>query len=76
MTREHAGALVVFSDGMFLTHRRRLTELAAKGRLPAMFGRREFVDAGGLVSYAPSLGDNLRRAASYVDKILKGARPA
>ena len=76
MTREHAGALVVFSDGMFLTHRRRLAELAAKGRLPAMFGRREFVDAGGLVSYAPSLGDNLRRAASYVDKILKGARPA
>jgi ABC-type uncharacterized transport system substrate-binding protein len=76
MTRERAGALLVFPDGMFLLHRTRLADLTAKGRLPAMYGRSEFVDAGGLVSYAPSLGANLRRAASYVGKILKGAKPA
>jgi putative ABC transport system substrate-binding protein len=61
---------------MFLLHRTRIANLAAKSRLPAMYGVREFVDAGGLVSYAPSLRDNLRRAATYVDKILKGAKPA
>ena len=76
MARERAGALLVFSDGMLLLHRTRIADFAAKGRLPAMYGRSEFVDAGGLMSYAPSLGDNLRRAASYVDKILKGAKPA
>ncbi|RPH54073.1 MAG: ABC transporter substrate-binding protein [Acidobacteria bacterium] len=76
MTRERAGALLVFPDGMFLLHRTRIADLAAKSRLPAMYGVREFVDAGGLVSYAPSLRDNLRRAATYVDKILKGAKPA
>jgi putative ABC transport system substrate-binding protein len=75
MTRERAGALLVFPDGMFLLHRTRIADLAAKSRLPAMYGVREFVDAGGLVSYAPSLRDNLRRAATYVDKILKGAKP-
>ncbi len=76
MARERAGALLVFPDGMFLLQRKRITDFAAKSRLPAMYGRRELVDAGGLMSYAPSLGDNLRRAASYVDKILKGAKPA
>jgi putative ABC transport system substrate-binding protein len=75
MTRERAGALLVFPDGMFLLHRTRIADLAAKSRLPAKYGVREFVDAGGLVSYAPSLRDNLRRAATYVDKILKGAKP-
>jgi putative ABC transport system substrate-binding protein len=75
MTRERADALLVFPDGMFLLHRTRIADLAAKSRLPAMYGVREFVDAGGLVSYAPSLRDNLRRAATYVDKILKGAKP-
>jgi putative ABC transport system substrate-binding protein len=76
MARERAGALLVFSDGMLLLHRTRIADSAAKSRLPAMYGRSEFVEAGGLMSYAPSLGDNLRRAASYVDKILKGAKPA
>ncbi len=76
MASERAGALLVFSDGMLLLHRTRIADSAAKSRLPAMYGRREFVDAGGLMSYAPSLGDNLRRAATYVDKILKGAKPA
>jgi putative ABC transport system substrate-binding protein len=75
MTRERAGALLVFPDGMFLLHRTRIADLAAKSHLPAMYGVREFVDAGGLVSYAPSIRDNLRRAAIYVDRILKGARP-
>jgi putative tryptophan/tyrosine transport system substrate-binding protein len=75
MARERAGALLVVSDGMFFVHRARVAGSAAKSRLPAMYGRREFVDVGGLMSYAPSHGDNLRRAASYVDKIFKGAKP-
>jgi ABC-type uncharacterized transport system substrate-binding protein len=51
-------------------------KLAAKSRLPAMYGFREFVDAGGLMSYAANLADMYRRAATYVDKILKGSKPA
>src|SRR5262249_14845486 len=76
MTRERAGALLVLPDGVFLLHRTRMTELAAKSRLPAMYAYREDVDAGGLAFYGPSLRDNFRRAAIYVDKILKGAKPA
>jgi len=75
MARERAGALLAFSDGLFLLQRTRITDFAARSRPPAMYGRREFVDAGGLMSYVSSLGDNLRRAATYVDKILKGANP-
>ena len=59
---------------MFLIERRRLVDLAAKYRLPAVYGLREYVDAGGLMSYGPSNVDLFRRAAIYVDKILKGAR--
>jgi len=55
--------------------RRRLVDLAAKNRLPVMYGVREYVDAGGLMAYGPSLTDLFRRAATYVDKILKGAKP-
>ncbi len=76
VTRERAGALLVAADGMFLLHRARIADLAAKTRLPAMYGLREYVDAGGLVVYGPSLRENFRRAATYVDKILKGAKPA
>jgi putative ABC transport system substrate-binding protein len=76
MTRERAGALFVVADGMFLLHRTRIVGLAAKHRLPAMYALRGFVDAGGLVVYGASLSDNSRRAATYVDKILKGANPA
>src|SRR2546422_4402330 len=76
LTRERAGALLVPTDGMFLLHRARIVDLAAKSRLPAMYGTREFVDAGGLMVYGASLRENFRRAATYVDKILKGAKPA
>ncbi|HLF50260.1 MAG TPA: ABC transporter substrate-binding protein, partial [Methylomirabilota bacterium] len=76
MTRARAGALTVLPSTMFLHERRRLVDLAAKNRLPAVYSWREFVDAGGLMSYGPNVADNYRRAATYVDKILKGAKPA
>jgi putative ABC transport system substrate-binding protein len=76
MTKGRSGALLVPSDGMFILHRSRIIDLAAKRRLPAMYGTSEFVDAGGLMFYGPSLRDNFRRAAIYVDKILKGVKPA
>jgi len=76
MTREHADALTVLGSVMFTNERRRLVDLAAKNRLPAVYPWREFVDAGGLMSYGADLGDLYRRAATYVDKILKGATPA
>ena len=75
MTRARAGALTVLPSTMFLSERRRLVDLAAKNRLPAVYPSREFVDAGGLMSYGPNLADLFRRAATYVDKILKGAKP-
>jgi putative ABC transport system substrate-binding protein len=75
MTRARAGALTVLPSNMFNAERRRLVDLAAKNRLPAVYGPREFVDAGGLMSYGPNLADLYRRAATYVDKILKGAKP-
>ena len=75
LTRQRAGALLVLPDGMFLFHRARIADLAAKRRVPAMYGLRAHVDAGGLVFYGASLRDSFRRAATYVDKILKGAQP-
>ena len=75
MTRARAGALTVLASAMFFSERRRLVDLAAKNRLPAVYPLREFVDAGGLMSYGPNLADLFRRAATYVDKILKGAKP-
>jgi len=76
MTRARAGALAVLSTPMFFNERRRLVDLAAKNRLPAVYPWREGVDAGGLMAYGPNLADMYRRAATYVDKILKGAKPA
>ena len=76
MTRERADALIAFSDPLIVLHGRRITDLAAKSRLPAIYASREVVDAGGLMSYGPSISDMFRRAAVYVCKILKGARPA
>jgi putative ABC transport system substrate-binding protein len=68
--------LVVFPDSMFLGQRQKIAELAIRARLPTVFGRRESVDAGGLVSYGPSLRDHFRQTAGYVDRILRGAPPA
>src|SRR5712691_9869284 len=76
MTRARAGALTVLGGAMLFNERRRLVDLAAKNRLPAVYSWREFTDAGGLMSYGPDLADSLRRAATYVDRILKGAKPA
>ena len=76
MTTRRAGALLVLGDVMFVTHRIRLAELAAKSRLPAMYAQREHVNDGGLMSYGPLNRELFRRAATYVDKILKGAKPA
>lgn len=76
MTRERAGALMVLTDVMFITHRKRIVEFAAMSRLPAVYGEREFIDAGGLMFYGASLADMYRRAAMHVDKILKGGKPA
>jgi putative ABC transport system substrate-binding protein len=75
MTRARAGALAVLPTAMFFRERRRLVDLAAKNRLPTVFPYREFVDAGGLMAYGPNLADLSRRGATYVDKILKGAKP-
>ena len=76
MTRERAEALIAFSDPLFVLHRKQIADLAAKHRLPAVYAYREVVDAGGLMSYGPSLSDLFRGAAVYVGKILKGAKPA
>ena len=76
MTRARAGALTVLPSAMFANERRRLADLAAKNRLPAVYPQRAYVDAGGLMAYGPNLADMHRRAATYVDKILKGAKPA
>jgi ABC-type uncharacterized transport system substrate-binding protein len=76
MTKGRAGALAVWATAMFVNERRRLVGLAAKNRLPALYTLSEFVDAGGLMAYGHSQADLNRRAASYVDKILKGAKPA
>jgi len=76
MTRARVGALAVLGSAIFNSERRRLVDLAAKHRLPTVYTSRDFVDVGGLMTYGPSLADSFRRAAAYVDKILKGAKPA
>jgi putative tryptophan/tyrosine transport system substrate-binding protein len=75
MTRARAGALTVLASVMFFNERRRLVDRAAQNRLPAVYVAKEFVDAGGLMAYAANCADMFRRAAIYVDKILKGAKP-
>ncbi len=74
--KEGADAVVVLSNSVFTSQRRQIIELAAKSRLPASYARPEFVESGGLMTYGVSLTDNSRRAATYVDKILKGVKPA
>jgi ABC-type uncharacterized transport system substrate-binding protein len=76
MAKERVGALLVLSDAIFGSHRTRLADLAARSRLPAAFGVRDDVEAGGLMSYGPSILDSYRQAATYVDRILRGAKPA
>ena len=73
---QRANALVILRDPEVFSHRARLLEFAAKNRLPVIYPRREWVDAGGLMSYGTNRADLLRRAAYYVDKILKGAKPS
>ena len=69
------GLILVHPDAIFHVHARELSRLALKNRLPAVFYLKDFTDDGGLMSYAPSYTDSFRRAAAYVDKILKGAKP-
>jgi putative ABC transport system substrate-binding protein len=76
MNKGRAGALTVLTSIMLFDERKRLVDLAAKNRLPAVYPWREAVDAGGLMAYGANLNDLYRRAATYVDKILKGAKPA
>jgi putative ABC transport system substrate-binding protein len=76
VTRVRPQALAVLADRFLLAHRRRIVEFAAARRLPGMYPYREYVDVGGLMSYAPSNVELFRGAAGYVDKILKGAHPS
>jgi putative ABC transport system substrate-binding protein len=75
VTRAHAGAIAIMPDPVFVTNLKRIADLAARSRLPSIFHLREFTDSGGLVAYGPDRSDMFRRAATYVDKILKGAKP-
>ena len=75
LATSQARALLVADDAMFFDQRARLAELAAASRLPVMFSNRGFAEAGGMMAYGPSLADLFRRAATFVDKILKGAKP-
>ena len=76
MAREHLGAVIVITDPLTLRHRTRLVQLAASNRLPAVYSFGEFARAGGLLAYGPSVAEMFHRAAAYVDRILKGAKPA
>jgi putative ABC transport system substrate-binding protein len=76
MARTRVGAFITAPDEMFFAHRDRVLDLAAKNRLLGVFDTRAFVEAGGFMAYGPSVSDQFRHAATYVDKILKGARPA
>jgi putative ABC transport system substrate-binding protein len=75
-TRGRTGALVIMPDPVFTANLKRIVILAAKSRLPSIYHISEFADAGGLAAYGPDRADSFRRAATYVDKILKGAKPA
>jgi len=76
LLRERAEALVTLNSNFIVNELRRIVDLAAKSRLPAMYMERRWVEGGGLMSYGPSYLDLYRRAATYVDKILKGAKPS
>ena len=76
VTRAHAGALILITSSMFFVERRRLVALAGKNRLPAVYTGRDFIEAGGLMAYGQNVAGFFRNAAAYVDKILRGAKPA
>jgi len=76
MTIERAGAVILLVDSVLLNHRTRIGDHATRRRLPTVSGQSDSAEAGGLLAYGPSLSDSFRRAATYVDKILKGAKPA
>jgi putative ABC transport system substrate-binding protein len=76
MKQDQAGALIVESSSMLFMWRTRLADLALKNRLPTIFAQREYAEAGGLLTYAADFSDLFGRAATFVDKILKGAKPA
>jgi ABC-type uncharacterized transport system substrate-binding protein len=76
MAREHAEGIIAFPDAITLAHRKAIADFSAKSRIPSMSGWSDFVEAGGLMTYGPNLLDSLRRVAVFVDKILKGAKPA
>jgi putative ABC transport system substrate-binding protein len=76
MAKGHADALFEFPSPMFFQERRRLVDLAAKYRLPAMYNAKEFVEVSGLIAYGASVPELNRRTAIYADKILKGAKPS
>jgi ABC-type uncharacterized transport system substrate-binding protein len=76
MSKAYTRSLIILTDPIFFSQRERIIDLAARNRLPAMYFFQEFVEAGGLLSYGPSDTDLYRRAASYVDRVLKGAKPS
>ena len=76
IVKDRPGALVVLADRVFLHNRERIVAFAARTRLPVVYPYRELVEAGGLMCFGPNYADMHRRAATYVDKILKGAKPA
>jgi putative tryptophan/tyrosine transport system substrate-binding protein len=76
MPKARTQALLVVLSPLMTLNSKKIVDLAAKNRLPAMYATRQFVEEGGLMAYGPSIGDLYRRAATYVDKVLKGASPA
>ena len=76
MTRERAGAILILPDGIFVSQRRQIAELALKRRLPSVYGMCEYAEAGGLMTYSASCVDMHRQVAVFLDKVLKGAKPA
>jgi putative ABC transport system substrate-binding protein len=76
IAKEHTDAILAFPDPITMAHRTQIAEFAVKRRLPSVFGWKDYVEAGGLMSYGPILAESWRRVAVYVDKILKGTKPA
>ena len=75
MTKDRAGGFIVLGGSIFFADRTRIAELAAQSQLPSVYVLKQFAEVGGLIAYGPSIRDSLRRAATYVDRILKGAKP-